>query len=116
MLDPRGRREVIATVRQLNRDFGITVVLITHYMDEAVQCDRVVVMEKGKVLLDDLPKKVFSHVSVLKGVGLDVPQVTELFDGLAKGGLNLPNDIISEQECADELAKLLESAGIHANL
>ncbi len=116
MLDPRGRREVIATVRKLNQDFGITVVLITHYMDEAVQCDRVVVMEKGKILLDDLPKKVFSHVSVLKGVGLDVPQVTELFDGLAKSGLNLPHDVISERECANELAKLLDSAGVHAGM
>jgi len=116
MLDPRGRREVISTIRKLNQDYGITVVLITHYMDEAVQCDRVVVMEQGKVLLDDLPKKVFSHVSVLKGVGLDVPQVTELFDGLAKGGLNLPHDVISEKECVDELAKLFDSAGIHAGM
>ena len=73
-------------------------------------------MEKGKILLDDLPKKVFSHVSVLKGVGLDVPQVTELFDGLAKSGLNLPHDVISERECANELAKLLDSAGVHAGM
>lgn len=112
MLDPRGRREVIATVRRLNREYGITVVLITHYMDEAVQCDRVVVMEGGKILLDGLPKEVFSHVSALKGVGLDVPQVTDLFDSLARGGLNLPKDVISEEECADELARLLDGAGI----
>ena len=113
MLDPRGRREVISTVRKLNREYGITVVLITHYMDEAAQCDRVVVMDGGKVLLDDTPRRVFSHVSVLKGVGLDVPQVTELFDQLSRAGINLPHDIIFENECADALAALLESAGIH---
>ena len=84
MLDPRGRREVIATVRRLNREYGITVVLITHYMDEAVQCDRVVVMEDGKILLDGLPKSVFSHVAVLKEVGLDGPQGTDLFDGTGR--------------------------------
>ncbi|MCI9457181.1 MAG: energy-coupling factor transporter ATPase [Oscillospiraceae bacterium] len=113
MLDPRGRREVIATVRRLNREYGITVVLITHYMDEAVQCDRVVVMEDGKILLDGLPKSVFSHVAVLKEVGLDVPQVTDLFDGLARGGVKLPGDVIGEEECVQQLATLLESAGIH---
>ena len=109
----RGRREVIATVRRLNREKGITVVLITHYMDEAVQCDRVVVMEDGKILLDGLPKSVFSHVAVLKEVGLDVPQVTDLFDGLARGGVKLPGDVIGEEECVQQLATLLESAGIH---
>jgi len=112
MLDPRGRREVISTVRKLNREYGITVVLITHYMDEAAQCDRVVVMDEGKVLLDDEPKKVFSHVSLLKGVGLDVPQVTELFDLLSRSGIDLPKDTIFEEKCVEQLASLLENAGI----
>ena len=112
MLDPRGRREVISTVRKLNREYGITVVLITPYMDEAAQCDRVVVMDEGKVLLDDEPKKVFSHVSLLKGVGLDVPQVTELFDLLSRSGIDLPKDTIFEEECVEQLASLLENAGI----
>jgi len=113
MLDPRGRREVISTVRKLNEEYGITVVLITHYMDEAARCDRVVVMDDGKVLLDDEPKKVFSHVSLLKGVGLDVPQVTELFDLLSRSGVDLPKDTIFEDECVEQLAALLENAGIH---
>ena len=78
MLDPRGRREVMETIQKLNREYGITVVLITHYMDEAAQCDRVIVMDSGKVILDDTPKKVFSQGTEVKTVGLDVPQNTEL--------------------------------------
>ena len=78
MLDPRGRREVMKTIQTLNKEHGTTVIFITHFMDEAVQANRVVVIDGGKVLLDDTPKAVFSQVAQLKAVGLDVPQVTEL--------------------------------------
>ena len=107
MLDPQGRREVLRTIRQLGDQFGITVVLITHYMDEAAQCDRVVV-DNGKVILDGAPRAVFSHVEQLKKVGLDVPQVTELVWMLRKDGYNLPDDIIFEDECVQAIEKLLE--------
>ena len=78
MLDPKGRSEVMKTVKELNSKYGITIILITHYMEEAAQCERIIVMDKGKVLMDDSPKQVFSRVEELKAVGLDVPQVTEL--------------------------------------
>lgn len=108
MLDPQGRREVLRTIRQLGDQFGITVVLITHYMDEAARCDRVVVVDNGKVILDGAPRAVFSHVEQLKKVGLDVPQVTELVWMLRKDGYNLPDDIIFEDECVQAIEKLLE--------
>ena len=108
MLDPQGRREVLRTIRQLGDQFGITVVLITHYMDEAAQCDRVVVVDNGKVILDGAPRAVFSHVEQLKKVGLDVPQVTELVWMLRKDGYHLPDDIIFEDECVEAIEKLLE--------
>ncbi len=84
MLDPRGRAEVLETVLNLNREFGVTVLLITHFMDEAAACSRVVVMDDGKILLDAPPKQVFSHVSLLKKVGLDVPQATEIIHELRR--------------------------------
>lgn len=108
MLDPRGRTEVINTIRKLNRELGITVVLITHYMEEAAQCDRVVVMNDGQVLFDDLPRKVFSHVQELKEVGLDVPQAAELCYELRKAGYDLPDDILTEKECVEAISALLE--------
>ena len=108
MLDPKGRREVIKTVRKLNRDFGITVVLITHYMDEAAKADRVVVIDNGHMLLDDTPKNVFSHVEQLKSVGLDVPQSTELVYELKKAGPPVDSHIIDEEECVEQILRLLE--------
>ena len=108
MLDPKGRREVIKTVRKLNRDFGITVVLITHYMDEAAKADRVVVIDNGHMLLDDTPKNVFSHVEQLKFVGLDVPQSTELVYELKKAGYPVDSHIIDEEECVEQILRLLE--------
>ncbi len=108
MLDPKGRREVIKTVRKLNRDFGITVVLITHYMDEAAKADRVVVIDNGHMLLDDTPKNVFSHVEQLKSVGLDVPQSTELVYELKKAGYPVDSHIIDEEECVEQILRLLE--------
>ena len=108
MLDPKGRQEVIDTVMRLNRERGITVILITHYMDEAVKADRVVVMDKGAVVLDGEPKQVFRNVEQLKALGLDVPQATELAYRLRKSGMRLPDDILDEKECAEAILAALE--------
>ncbi len=107
MLDPRGRAEVLKTLRQLNQEHGITIALITHYMDEAAQCDRVVVVDRGRLLMDGKPREVFSRVEELKAVGLDVPQVTELMHRLRQAGLPVREDIITEEECAAQLEQLL---------
>jgi len=107
MLDPSGRREVINTIHMLNREYGITIVLITHYMEEAAQANRVVVMDDGKVVLDNTPKEVFSHVETLKKIGLDVPQVTELAYRLQQAGCPVDVHMISEEECVASLTKLL---------
>ena len=103
MLDPKGRREVMDTVIRLNKEFNVTIILITHYMDEAALCDRIMVINSGKKILDDTPKKVFSNVALLRERGLDVPQVTELIYDLKAEGIQLPKDIIHEDECADVL-------------
>ncbi|MBQ3920259.1 MAG: energy-coupling factor transporter ATPase [Oscillospiraceae bacterium] len=108
MLDPAGRREVMKTIRHLNRESGVTIVLITHYMDEAAKADRVVVMDKGKVILDNTPKNVFSHVELLKDVGLDVPQSTQLMYAMRNEGFDSADThIINEEECAEYLYELL---------
>ena len=110
MLDPAGRREVMKTIRRLNRENGITIILITHYMDEAAQAERVVVMDKGKIILDDTPSEVFSHVDMLREVGLDVPQVTQLMYLMNHSGFEgADTHIINEEECADYLYSLLSS-------
>ena len=106
MLDPSGRREVMNTIH-MNREYGITIVLITHYMEEAAQANRVVVMDDGKVVLDNTPKEVFSHVETLKKIGLDVPQVTELAYRLQQAGCPVDVHMISEEECVASLTKLL---------
>ena len=108
MLDPQGRKEVIDTVMKLNKEFGITVILITHFMDEAVKADRVVVMDDGCIALDSTPKQVFRNVEKIKALGLDVPQATELVYRLRKRGMKLPDDILDENECAEAVLKLLE--------
>ncbi len=110
MLDPQGRQEVIETIHRLNREQGITIVLITHYMEEAAQADRVVVIDGGKVVLDDKPEKVFSQVDRMKSLGLDVPQVTELAWELRKAGFPIGTEIITEDECLEALAELLPLA------
>ncbi len=107
MLDPKGRREVLKTIRKLKEDFGITIVLITHYMDEAAQADRIVVMDNGEVILDDIPANVFSNVEKMKSIGLDVPQVTELMFMLSKDGLDTDTHIITEDECVEFLLGIL---------
>lgn len=90
MLDPKGRKEIMATIKTLNKENGITVVLITHYMEEAAKADRVIVIDKGNILLDDVPKRIFSQVELLKSVGLDVPQATELMYELKNADLMFP--------------------------
>lgn len=107
MLDPRGRVEVMQTIKELREKYGITIVIITHYMDEAAQCDRVIVIDNGKILFNSTPKDVFSHVDILKKIGLDVPQATELAHELIKSGIKISPDIIFEEECVEEISKLL---------
>lgn len=107
MLDPNGRKEVLKTIRQLNKEYGITIVLITHYMEEAAQADRVIVMDDGSIVMDDIPQNVFSQVEKMKAIGLDVPQVTELMYALGKEGFNTDVHIINEEDCAQALMKLL---------
>lgn len=98
MLDPRGRKEVIDTIYKLNKEENITIILITHYMEETINADRVIVMDKGTVAMRGTPKEIFSQVERLKGLGLDVPQVTEVAYNLIKKGIKLPNDILSIEE------------------
>ena len=109
MLDPKGRKEIMSTIKMLNKEHGITVVLITHYMEEAAKADRVVVIDKGEILLDDVPKKIFSQVELLKSVGLDVPQATELMYELKKSGIDVPDDVIDEDECTEVLYNILKN-------
>lgn len=108
MLDPQGRKEVMNTIAELNSKQGITVIHITHNMDEAVKADRVVVINEGEVFLDGTPRQVFARVEKLREAGLDVPQVTELFFDLNADGIALPSDILEEEEGARLLASLME--------
>lgn len=108
MLDPNGRQEVMKTIKRLNEEQNITIVLITHYMDEAAQAKRVVVVDDGKIIIDDVPKKVFSQVELLKSRGLDVPQVTELSYRLRQDGIDIGSEIINEDECVSALLGLLK--------
>ena len=101
MLDPVGRREVLATVHRLNREKGITVVLITHHMNEAEEADRVVVMDDGKIAMDGTPQEVFTQVEPLRSMGLTVPDTVDLLDRLRKDGLEVPLDALTVEECAD---------------
>ena len=109
MLDPRGRTEGLDTIHKLNRELGITIVLITHYMDEAVTADRVVVMDSGRILTEGTPKEVFSKVELLKQHHLDVPQATELCYRLRACGCQVPLGILDAEECVGILEKLLEA-------
>ncbi|MGO1712300.1 MAG: energy-coupling factor transporter ATPase, partial [Senegalia sp. (in: firmicutes)] len=98
MLDPSGRIEVMETIKRLNKNEGKTIVHITHYMDEAVDADRILVMEEGKIVLEGTPKQVFSQVEKMKQYGLDIPQVTELSYKLKNKGINIPIDILTVEE------------------
>ena len=108
MLDPIGRKDVLRTIKTLNRERGVTVVLITHHMDEAAQADRLIVMAKGKVVADGAPKSVFSQVEELRQVGLTVPQTTALLWELRQEGHDVPLDALSDEECAQALYRLLQ--------
>ncbi len=110
MLDPQGRREVLATIRRLNRENHITAVLITHHMPEAVLADRVVVMTDGGILTDGTPKEVFSQVELLRAAGLTVPETTMLLYELRQAGFDLPLDALSVEECAQTLRDFLTKA------
>ena len=107
MLDPKGRSEVIKTIKMLNEEKDITVVLITHYMDEAAQADRTVVIDDGEIVLDGTPKEVFKNVEKLKSLGLDVPKVTELAYELRKMGIEISDDVLTVDECFDEIIRIL---------
>ena len=107
MLDPKGRREIISTLHKLNKEKGITVILITHYMEEAENADRVLVMNDGEIIKDATPKEVFTDVELLKSVGLDVPQTTELLYNLQKSGFGVNTNVISIIDTAKEIAKAL---------
>ena len=106
MLDPSGRKEVMNVIKKLNKEENITTLHITHYMEEAVQADRVVVVDKGKKLLEGTPKEVFKNVDLLKKIGLDVPYMTELASLLREEGLDLDDDILTVDEMVDKLCQL----------
>ncbi|MGL5245808.1 MAG: energy-coupling factor transporter ATPase [Sarcina sp.] len=106
MLDPSGRKEVMKTIKQVNEQFGITIILITHYMDEAAQAGRVVVMDKGKIVMEGKPVDIFSKVDTMKNIGLDVPQVTELAYELNKVGINISTEILNIDEMVSALCQL----------
>ena len=106
MLDPSGRNEVIKTIKEVNKKFGITIILITHYMDEAAQADRIIVMDKGEKVMEGVPREIFSQVEKIKSVGLDVPQVTELAYELQKEGVNISTEILNIDEMVNALCQL----------
>ena len=108
MLDPRGREQVMQTIHRLNKDLGITVVAITHYMEEAAQADRVLVMSQGHVVMEGTPKEVFSQTEKVRSLHLDVPQAAELRDELVKAGIPMPEGIIDTGACAQALYELLQ--------
>lgn len=106
MLDPKGRKEVISTIQRLNKEENITIVLITHYMDEAAKANRIIVMDSGKPVVEGTPREVFKEVEKLKKIGLDVPQVTELAYELRKNGISLRKDVLTVEEMVNELCQL----------
>ena len=108
MLDPRGREQVMQTIHHLNKNMGITVVSITHYMEEAAQADRVLVMSKGEIVMEGTPKEVFSQTEKVRALRLDVPQAAELREELVKAGIPMPEGIIDTGECAQALYELLQ--------
>ena len=112
MLDPQGREEVISTVMKLNKEYGITIILITHYMEEAVMADRVIMMDSGKVLTEGTPREVFSQVELLKQHRLDVPQATELIYKLKGCGFEVPDCVLDENECVQALLKIMKNNSV----
>lgn len=112
MLDPNGRKEVIRTAHELNREKGVTVILITHYMEEVVDADYVYVMEKGKIVMDGTPRELFSRVEELKSHRLDVPQATLVADELRKAGLPIPAGILTREELVDAILNVSDSGSL----
>ena len=112
MLDPIGRREVMSTLKRLNKEKNVTVIIITHNMDEAVLADRVVVMDKGRIILDDIPEKVFADVEKIKAIGLDVPQVTEFAYELRQKGFDVKNDILSVEQGVEAIKPLVKNGTV----
>ena len=110
MLDPQGRQEVLDTVCRLNREQGMTVVLITHYMEEAALADRVVVMEEGRILEDGSPREIFAKIDRIQALGLDVPQPTALCAALRQRGVDMPTDLLTPEECAQALLEKIRKA------
>ena len=108
MLDPAGRREVLSAIRALNQERGITVVLITHHMDEAMDADRLIVMNDGKLVMDGAPAEVFTQVEALRAMGLAAPDTVELLYGLRQGGMDVPLDALTVDACADAICKALQ--------
>ena len=110
MLDPAGRKEVLQTLQKLKEDFGLTIVLITHYMEEATLADQVVVLHQGQVLLEELPRDIFKNVELIQSIGLDVPQTTRLLYELYQEGLKVSFENLTVEECALELHRFLEES------
>lgn len=106
MLDPSGRKEVINTIKKLNRENNITIVLITHFMEEAVEADRIIVMDEGKIKMQGKPREIFTNVEEMKRIGLDVPQMTELAYELKKSGIKIHENILTINEMVEELCQL----------
>lgn len=106
MLDPIGRKEVIDTIKYINKEYGITIILITHFMEEAAKADRIIVMDEGNIIMEGVPREIFSQVPVMKGIGLDVPQVTELAYELQNSGINIDTDILTIDEMVSVLCQL----------
>jgi energy-coupling factor transport system ATP-binding protein len=112
MLDPMGRREVIDIMEKLNREEGITVINITHYMNEAARAGRVVVINDGRIVLDGAPSEVFSRVDYLHSIGLEAPQGTELLSMLKSAGLDVPTNIIDDRECGEAILTALKEVSV----
>lgn len=110
MLDPQGRRDVLDTVHRLNRERGVTIVMITHHMDEAEHADRLIVMNKGEIYLDGTPREIFQKVDELRAIGLTAPETVKLLDSLRREGLDVPLSAISVEECADAICAALKAA------
>lgn len=115
MLDPKGRQEVMRTIHLLNRDYGITIILITHEMDEAAQCQRVVVMDHGEIQMDDIPQKVFANTDKMRQLGLDVPQPTELMWLIRNAGYQVQNEVLTPEDCAEAIISLITQKGSRQN-
>lgn len=111
MLDPVGRQEIMNTVKKLNQEENITVIMITHFMEEAARADRIVVMDHGEAVMEGTPKEIFSQVEKLKRIGLDVPQTTELLHSMKKSGIELRDDLLTIDECVNEIMSVFKAKG-----